>query len=109
MTPFQFFSLALTSPFLVACATATTAERQQLVERPIVCDRADQDIASLEAASPSKAERGRKLLQSVTPPGVMIGLVTGQYQDRRHRLDVSRNQRQNPFNTDDMQLDPGDS
>lgn len=78
----QTLIVTLTSLVLTAFATATTTERQQLVESPVVCEQADQDIARLEAARPSSAERGRKLLQSVTPPGVITGLVTGQYQDR---------------------------
>ncbi|MEL6829255.1 MAG: hypothetical protein AAFO63_03865 [Pseudomonadota bacterium] len=65
-----------------ACATASHEERESLLAQPINCDVADQDIAALEAAMPSRRERARSAVQSVTPVGVATGVVSGSYRDR---------------------------
>lgn len=68
--------------FLAGCATASHAEREALLAAPIDCATAQTDIAALEAAMPSRRERARSAVQSVTPVGAVGGVVTGSYDDR---------------------------
>ncbi|MEL6472500.1 MAG: hypothetical protein AAFQ21_00315 [Pseudomonadota bacterium] len=67
---------------LGGCATASHDERSALLNQPITCATAEADIAALEAALPSRGERARSVVQSVTPVGVATGVVTGSYSDR---------------------------
>ena len=67
---------------LTACVTASHSERESLIEEPVNCETAEQDIAALEDAMPSRGERVRSVVQSVTPVGAARGLLTGTYDDR---------------------------
>jgi len=67
---------------LAGCATASHAERESLLAQPINCDVAEEDIAALEAAMPSRQERAKAGVQSVTPIGAASGVLTGSYRDR---------------------------
>ena len=67
---------------LAGCATARHAEREALLAEPIDCSTAQTDIAALEAAMPSRRERARSAVQSVTPVGAVGGVVTRTYDDR---------------------------
>ena len=69
--------------FLAGCATkAVHEERESLLAEPINCDVAEDDIATLEAAMPSRGERALSAVQTVTPVGVVSGVVQGTYRDR---------------------------
>ncbi|MEL6860003.1 MAG: hypothetical protein AAFO74_16570 [Pseudomonadota bacterium] len=67
---------------VAGCATSIHAERESLLADPIDCASAETDIAALEAAMPSRRERARSAIQSVTPVGVVSGVATGTYGDR---------------------------
>lgn len=69
---------------IAGCATSHS-ERETLLSAPIDCETAEADIAALEAAMPSRRERARSAMQSVTPIGAVKGAVTGTYDDQ---LDV---------------------
>ena len=66
---------------IAACATATHSQRQALLEQPVNCETAKEDIAALEEALPSSAERARSVAQSVTPVGAATGLISGKYDE----------------------------
>jgi hypothetical protein len=67
---------------LAGCATASHEERATLLAEPIDCATAPADLAALEAAMPSRGERAKSALQTVTPIGAAAGVVTGSYKDR---------------------------
>lgn len=67
---------------LSGCATAGYGEREALLAAPVNCATAETDLAALEAAMPSRRERARAAVQSVTPVGAVSGAVTGTYDDR---------------------------
>lgn len=67
---------------IAGCATASTEEREALLGKPIDCTVAEQDIADLEAAMPSRRERAGSAVRSVTPVGAVAGVATGTYRDR---------------------------
>lgn len=71
---------------LAGCATASTDERTSLMAEPVNCATANEDIAALEAAMPSRGERAAALVRSVTPVGAVVGVVTGTYRDRAQVL-----------------------
>jgi len=62
---------------MAGCATASHAERETLLAQPIDCDVAEEDIAALEAAMPSRRERAKAGVQSVTLIGAASGVLTG--------------------------------
>lgn len=64
------------------CATVSHEERGALLAAPVNCATADTDLAALEAAMPSRRERARSVVQSVTPIGAVSGAVTGNYDER---------------------------
>jgi hypothetical protein len=74
--------MAVVLALLTGCATANHQERASLLAEPIDCDSAPEDIAALERAMPSRAERARSVVQSVAPVGVLSGVATGTYKDR---------------------------
>lgn len=76
LTPLLFVTL------VAGCATSIHAERESLLADPIDCASAEADIAALEAAMPTRRERARSAVQSVTPVGVVSGVATGTYRDR---------------------------
>lgn len=61
---------------VAGCATSHS-ERDARLAAPIDCEVAEADIAALEAAKPSRRERARSAMLSVTPVGVVKGAVTG--------------------------------
>lgn len=67
---------------LAGCATASHGERSALLAEPINCTTAEEDIAALDSALPSRGERARSVVQTVTPVGVATGVATGSYGDR---------------------------
>ncbi len=68
--------------FVAGCATASDKERKALIDQPVNCATADQDIEALTEALPSRAERGASLLRTLTPVGAATSIVTLQYRDR---------------------------
>jgi len=73
---------ALSSLLLVGCTTTIYEERESLLAEPVDCAVADEDIAALEAAMPSRRERALSVVQTVHPVGAASGVVTGSYRDR---------------------------
>lgn len=67
---------------LAGCATASEEERASLLAEPVNCETAEEDIAALEAAMPSRGERAGSVVRTFTPVGVVAGVVTGSYRDR---------------------------
>lgn len=75
--------LALTTLFVAGCAsTAVYDERESLLAEPVDCEVAEEDIAALEAAMPTRGERALSAVQSVTPIGAVSGVLRGSYRDR---------------------------
>ena len=68
------------------CATATVSERASLLAEPVDCATAQEDIAALEAAMPSRAERLASAVGTLTPIGAVAGAVTGSYGERADLL-----------------------
>lgn len=77
-------SFASVSMLLLAgCASnAVYDERESLLAEPVDCAVAEEDIAALEAAMPSRRERALSAVQTVTPIGAASGVVRGSYRDR---------------------------
>ena len=74
---------ALSTLLFAGCvSTAIYDERESLLAEPVDCAVAEQDIADLEAAKPSRRERALSVVQSVTPIGAASGVVRGSYRDR---------------------------
>jgi hypothetical protein len=77
--------MKLAPSFLIAllagCATASKEERASLLAQPVKCETAQQDIAALEAAMPSRGERAGSVLRTATPVGAVAGAATGTYRD----------------------------
>ncbi len=67
------------------CAAIPETERQLLVAE-IDCTRADETLASLEAARPTEARKARVLASSLTPGGLLIGAATEDIRDRERVL-----------------------
>jgi uncharacterized lipoprotein YajG len=67
---------------LAGCATAGHDQRASLLAEPVNCQTADADIAALEAAIPSRGERARSAVGTLTPVGLVAGVATGSYRDR---------------------------
>lgn len=79
----RFYLAAFTSVLLAGCASsAVYEERESLLAEPINCDVAEEDIAALEAAKPSRRERALSAVQTVTPIGAATSVVSGSYKDR---------------------------
>ena len=76
------FLIMLPFLFLVGCATASHSERAALLEQPVDCETADEQIAALEAAMPSRTERARSVARTMTPVGAATGVATGSYDER---------------------------
>lgn len=67
---------------LAGCATSHQDDRASLLAEPVNCETAEADIAALEAAMPSSGERAKSVIQTVTPVGAVVSVVSGSYQDR---------------------------
>lgn len=67
---------------VLGCATASHDERASLLAEPVNCETAQEDVAALQAAMPSRGERAKSAVQSVTPVGALSGVVRGSYRDR---------------------------
>lgn len=67
---------------VAGCATTVHEDRASLLAEPIDCTVAEQDIAALEAAMPSRGERALSVVQTVTPVGAVSGIIRGSYTDR---------------------------
>lgn len=76
------FAPLLLLVLLAGCATTSHDDRASLLAEPVDCTTAQQDIAALEAAMPSRGERARSVVQTFTPVGVVAGTITGSYRDR---------------------------
>lgn len=79
----RVYLAALSTLVVAGCAsTAVYDERESLLAEPVNCAVAEQDIAALEAAMPSRRERALSAVQTVTPIGAASGVVRGSYRDR---------------------------
>jgi len=79
----RLYLASLSTLLLVGCASNTVHdERASLLAEPVDCTVAEEDIAALEAAMPSRGERALSVVQSVTPIGAASGVVRGSYRDR---------------------------
>lgn len=78
----QLAALFLAAGTVTACASTTHSERADLLDKPIDCSEAPQDIADLEAALPSGFERTRSAFQSVTPVGLATGALKRENKDK---------------------------
>jgi hypothetical protein len=67
---------------LPACTTVSAEEREALLGKPVDCAVAEQDIADLQAAMPSRRERAGSVVRTVTPVGAVASVATGSYRDR---------------------------
>ena len=72
----------MTVALLVGCATATSSERQALIDEPVHCQFAEQILEQLQSARPSSLEQARSVLQMVTPVGLISGAISGSTSDR---------------------------
>jgi len=68
---------------LAGCAAPTTSEQADMLDQPIDCAVAETDIAALESAIPSAAERAAAGVRLIVPVARIAGRVTGQLDDRR--------------------------
>ena len=66
---------------LAGCASAKNEQRASLLAQPVKCETAQQDIAALEAAMPSRGERAGAVLRTATPVGAVAGVASGSYRD----------------------------
>ena len=89
--------------FAVAgCATASDKERKSLLEEPIDCEVAEEDIAALEAAMPSGGERAVSAVRTLSPVGAATSILTGSYRGRAKVL-VGRTQGELNARIEDIQ------
>lgn len=68
---------------LAGCATPKQPARVALIEKPINCATARNDIAELEAAIPTSAEKIAARAGNVVPVSRIAGRVTGQLEERQ--------------------------
>ena len=73
--------LPLSLLVLSACSTIEDSTKDQLA-KPVSCETADEDIATLTAAIPSNLQRTRAAIRSVVPVAAATGIVTRDYRDR---------------------------
>jgi hypothetical protein len=77
--------MTLSPLFLVVVVAGLGAakheERDTLLNKPVNCETAAEDIAALEAAMPSPGERLTSVVKSLTPVGAAVSVVTGNYKD----------------------------
>lgn len=78
----KFIVLIFVLSYLGGCATASHTERDALLAEPINCETAEEDILALKSALPSKGERARSAIQTVTPVGLVTGVATQSYKKR---------------------------
>ena len=76
------YFVALSLVFVAGCSTTVYAERESLLAEPVDCASAEEDIAALQAAMPSRRERALSVVQSATPIGAASGVARGSYRDR---------------------------
>ncbi|WP_375548157.1 hypothetical protein ABWI01_10745 [Oceanicaulis alexandrii] len=67
---------------VAACTTVSADEREALLGKPVNCEVAEQDIADLQTAMPSRRERAGSVVRTVTPVGAVASVATGSYRDR---------------------------
>lgn len=87
---------------LAGCATASDKERKSLLEEPIDCEVAEEDIAALEAAMPSGGERAISAVRTLSPVGAATSILTGSYRGRAKVL-VGRTQGELNARIEDIQ------
>ncbi|MEO0696709.1 MAG: hypothetical protein AAFY84_11475 [Pseudomonadota bacterium] len=96
---------------VAGCATASDKERQSLLDEPIDCEVAEEDIAALEAAMPSGGERAVSAVRTLSPVGAATSILTGSYRGRAKVL-VGRTQGELNARIEDIQetcgLEPTD-
>jgi len=92
--------------FLGGCATASHDERASLLKQPVNCQSAAEDIAALEAAMPSRGERAKTVVLSLTPVGAAAGVVTGTYRDNA-RILTGRTQEELSARVEEIQVTCG--
>ena len=79
----RFNNYCLGALALVATACTTIYDKNEvLLEQPIDCSTADEDIAALTAATPEPRQRIRAAIGTVMPVGAATGVVTRDYRDR---------------------------
>ncbi|MEL6362520.1 MAG: hypothetical protein AAFR21_15690 [Pseudomonadota bacterium] len=96
---------------VAGCATASDKKRQSLLDEPIDCEVAEEDIAALEAAMPSGGERAVSAVRTLSPVGAATSILTGSYRGRAKVL-VGRTQGELNARIEDIQetcgLEPTD-
>lgn len=80
----RHFAIAIAALGLLAgCAAPPPTEEADLLDQPIDCTVADVDIAALEAAIPTAAERNAARIRLIVPVARIAGRVTGKLDERR--------------------------
>ncbi|HAH10728.1 MAG TPA: hypothetical protein DCL54_03515 [Alphaproteobacteria bacterium] len=66
--------------------SAKHEERDTLLNKPVNCETAAEDIAALEAAMPTGGERLKSAVQTFSPVGRVVGVVRGTREDTKDVL-----------------------
>lgn len=74
--------LMLGSAFLAASCSTISDDTKALLDKPIDCQTADEDIAALDAALPSTGKRVTSTVRSLAPVAIATGVITRDYRDR---------------------------
>ncbi len=75
-------AIILPVSFILMSCVAIKDQDKQLLVADIDCTTADTQIAQLVEIRPTSAQKFRYTLLSISPPGALGGIVTGQYKDR---------------------------
>ncbi|MBU6378539.1 MAG: hypothetical protein KJS95_08400 [Gammaproteobacteria bacterium] len=87
----------LVAALLVAgCASTIAPETLTLLKKPVDCSTAEEDIKRLSAAKPDGVKQTMTLAQTLSPSGLVVGLVTEDLDNRKrvisgeHGEDIDR-------------------
>ena len=64
-----------------ACSSIPDSTKE-LLDKPVDCATADEDIAALDAATPNTGERAVAGVRSLLPVAIATGVITRDYRDR---------------------------
>ena len=79
------------SVFLVSCSTVSDTAKYYL-DKPIDCNTARTDIATLEAEKASSAERTMAGVRAVVPSAVVVGMIRTDWSNRKEVASGEYNQ-----------------
>jgi hypothetical protein len=91
MKGIRLMGLLVLSVFLVSCATVSDTAKYYL-DKPINCNTATTDIATLESEKASDSERTMAGVRAVVPSAAVIGMIRKDWSNRKEVASGEYNQ-----------------